>query len=34
MFTYYLPLLIGFVMMAVYLIISTFDFFLKRPEKG
>jgi C4-dicarboxylate transporter DctQ subunit len=34
MFIYYLPLLIGFFMMAVYLIIFTFDFFLKKPEKG
>ena len=34
MLTYYLPLLVGFVMMAVYLIISVFDFFLKKPEKG
>ncbi|MCJ7496257.1 MAG: TRAP transporter small permease [Deltaproteobacteria bacterium] len=34
MFTYYLPLLIGFVMMAVYLTIAIFDFFLKKPEKG
>lgn len=34
MFIYYLPLLIGFFMMAVYLIISTFDFFLKKAEKG
>ena len=34
MLIYYLPLMIGFVMMAVYLIIFTFDFFLKKPEKG
>jgi TRAP-type C4-dicarboxylate transport system permease small subunit len=34
MLTYYLPLLLAFVMMAVYLIISVFDFFLKKPEKG
>ena len=34
MLTYYLPLFIGFLMMAVYLIMSLFDFFLKKPEKG
>jgi TRAP-type C4-dicarboxylate transport system permease small subunit len=34
MLTYYLPLFIGFLMMAVYLTMSLFDFFLKKPEKG
>jgi C4-dicarboxylate transporter DctQ subunit len=34
MLTYYLPLLIGFFMMAVYLMVSLFDFVLKKPEKG
>jgi TRAP-type C4-dicarboxylate transport system permease small subunit len=34
MLTYYLPLFIGFLMMAVYLSMSLFDFFLKKPEKG
>ena len=34
MITYYLPLLIGFVMMVAYLLISVFDFFLKKPAKG
>ena len=34
MITYYLPLFIGFFMMAVYLALSVFDFLLKKPEKG
>jgi len=34
MIFYYLPLFIGFSMMAVYLSLSLFDFFLKRSEKG
>lgn len=34
MIFYYLPLFIGFSMMAVYLSLSIFDFFLKRSEKG
>ena len=34
MLTYYLPLLVGFVMMSVYLTISIFYFFLKKTEKG
>jgi C4-dicarboxylate transporter DctQ subunit len=34
MLTFYLPLFIGFLMMAVYLTMSLFDFFLKKPEKG
>jgi len=31
---YYLPLFVGFSMMAVYLSVSIFDFFLKGTEKG
>jgi len=31
---YYLPLFIGFVMMAIYLMISIFDFILGKAEKG
>ncbi len=31
---YYLPLFVGFFMMAVYLSLSIFDFFLKAGEKG
>ena len=34
MIYYYLPLFVGFSMMAVYLSMSIFDFFLKRSEKG
>ena len=34
MIYYYLPLFIGFSMMAVYLSMSLFDFFLKGSEKG
>jgi len=34
MIYYYLPLFVGFSMMAVYLSLSIFDFFLKKPEKG
>ena len=34
MIYYYLPLFVGFSMMAVYLSMSIFDFFLKRTEKG
>jgi len=34
MIYYYLPLFIGFSMMAVYLSVSIFDFFLKGTEKG
>jgi TRAP-type C4-dicarboxylate transport system permease small subunit len=34
MLAFYLPLFIGFLMMAVYLTMSLFDFFLKKPEKG
>ena len=34
MITYYLPLFIGFFMMAVYLALSVLDFLLKKPEKG
>jgi TRAP-type C4-dicarboxylate transport system permease small subunit len=34
LFFYYLPLLIGFFMMSLYLIIFTFDYFLKKLEKG
>jgi TRAP-type C4-dicarboxylate transport system permease small subunit len=34
MFYYYLPLFVGFSMMAVYLSLSIFDFFLKSTEKG
>jgi len=34
MIYYYLPLFVGFSMMAVYLGMSIFDFFLKRTEKG
>jgi C4-dicarboxylate transporter DctQ subunit len=34
MIYYYLPMLIGFSMMAVYLSLSIFDFFLKKDEKG
>ena len=34
MIAFYLPLFIGFLMMAVYLTMSLFDFFLKKPEKG
>jgi TRAP-type C4-dicarboxylate transport system permease small subunit len=31
---YYLPLFIGFIMMAVYLMISIFEFILGKAEKG
>jgi TRAP-type C4-dicarboxylate transport system permease small subunit len=31
---YYVPLFVGFFMMAVYLSISTFDFILRKPGKG
>jgi TRAP-type C4-dicarboxylate transport system permease small subunit len=34
MIYYYLPLFIGFSMMAVYLSMSIFDFFFKGSEKG
>ena len=34
MIFYYVPLFVGFSMMAVYLSLSIFDFFLKKPEKG
>jgi C4-dicarboxylate transporter DctQ subunit len=34
MIYYYLPLFVGFSMMAVYLSLSIFDFFLKKTEKG
>ncbi len=34
MIYYYVPLFIGFSMMAVYLSMSTFDFLLKGPGKG
>src|SRR4030042_1992938 len=34
MIFYYLPLFIGFSMLAVYLSLPLFDFFLKRSEKG
>jgi TRAP-type C4-dicarboxylate transport system permease small subunit len=34
MIYYYLPLFVGFFMMAVYLSLSIFDFFLKSTEKS
>jgi len=34
MIYYYIPLFIGFSMMAIYLSLSIFDFFLKSNEKG
>jgi len=34
MIYYYLPMFVGFFMMAVYLSMSIFDFFLKKTEKG
>lgn len=34
MIYYYLPLFVGFFMMAVYLALSVFDFSLKSTEKG
>jgi C4-dicarboxylate transporter DctQ subunit len=34
MIYYYLPLFVGFLMMAVYLSLSIVDFFLKAEEKG
>jgi len=34
MIYYYVPLFVGFSMMAVYLCLSIFDFLLKRNEKG
>jgi TRAP-type C4-dicarboxylate transport system permease small subunit len=34
MIYYYLPLFVGFFMMAVYLSLSIIDFLLKRSEKG
>ena len=34
MIYYYLPLFIGFSLMAVYISLSIFDFFLKSTEKG
>ena len=34
MIYYYLPLFVGFSMMAVYLSLSVADFFMKRAEKG
>jgi C4-dicarboxylate transporter DctQ subunit len=34
MIFYYIPLFVGFFMMAVYISLSLFDFFLKGSEKG
>jgi C4-dicarboxylate transporter DctQ subunit len=34
MIYYYLPLFVGFLMMAIYLTLSIYDFFLESTEKG